>query len=139
MPAKKHPSQIRRRHAERISQLPSEGREGKPPKWPFEEFLPGEKDAWAYLWSLPQAVKWEWDHLERVVARYCRLLVRAEQPGAGVSLQNEVRQLEDRLALNSKAMFYQQIEVAAPDIGPDESPASSAEQAYLRAVGAVPE
>lgn len=86
--------------------LPRSGRPGDPPPWP----LPGKParaalEAWADLWRLPQAVAWEEQALERLVARYVRTLIRAEAPKATAAVMAEARQLEDRLGLSSMAML----------------------------------
>jgi hypothetical protein len=38
------------------------------------------------------------------VARYCRVMVRAERPGATAAIQAQATSLEDRLGLTPKAM-----------------------------------
>lgn len=86
--------------------LPRTGRAGDPPPWPFGA-RPAKTvaDVWAHLWSLPQAVAWEEMAAERVVARYCRVLLAAERPKATAAHLQEVRQLEDRLGLSPMAML----------------------------------
>lgn len=64
----------------------------------------GEKALWSELWSTPQAVAWEQLGWTRVVARYCRIVVEAEKPGAPSGVMTEARQLEDRLGLSPMAM-----------------------------------
>ena len=85
--------------------LPAEGRKGDPPPWP----LPGrptaaEREAWAQLWRTPQAVAWERLGWARTVARYCRVMVEAEQRDAPAKALAEARHFEDRLGLTPKAM-----------------------------------
>lgn len=85
--------------------LPAEGRQGDTPEWP----LPGrsskaERELWRQLWASPQAVAWERLGWARSVGRYVRAAIRAERPGAIAYLLSEVRQMEDRLGLNPKAM-----------------------------------
>lgn len=91
--------------------LPAEGREGDPPDWPIGKGTTAERALWAELWSSPQAIAWADLGWVRVVARYCRLLVKAERGGAAASLLSEVRQLEDRLGLTPMAMKRLQWEV----------------------------
>jgi hypothetical protein len=85
--------------------LPVEGRKGDPPAWPL---LSGptvaEEAAWGLLWRTPQAVAWEKLGWTRTVGRYCRLMVRCEDPEAGASLHAQATALEDRLGLTPKAM-----------------------------------
>lgn len=96
----------RRRNARLdFHQLPASGRKGEAPAWP----IPGrqtikERSLWAELWASPQAVAWESMGWARSVARYVRIAVAAEKSGASTRLLAEVRQLEDRLGLNPKAM-----------------------------------
>lgn len=85
--------------------LPAEGRKGDTPEWP----LPGkpsvrEREAWRDLWSTPQAVAWEKLGWTRSVARYCRVMVEAEERGAPAMTRAECRQMEDRLGLSPKSM-----------------------------------
>jgi len=85
--------------------LPKEGRQGPPPKWPLSvPMTEYEQQAWRDLWKKPQAVAWEQTNVVRAVARYCRIMVAAELPGAKVTLMAEARQLEDKLGLTPKSM-----------------------------------
>lgn len=104
-PPPKPAAQRRRRNAAPLeTTLPAGGRKGAAPKWPLGRRVAGEKELWRELWSTPQAVMWERSGWTRVVARYCRLTVESEKPGASVALLAEVRQLEDRLGLSPMAM-----------------------------------
>lgn len=85
--------------------LPAEGRSGPAPKWPLPgKMQAGELAAWRELWATPQAVAWERLGWVRTVARYCRVMVRAEAPDAPAVLSGEARQFEDRLGLTPLAM-----------------------------------
>lgn len=115
MPPKAQPA---RRNA-RVGplKLPATGRSGRPPKWP----LPGdtsldESTAWGELWATPQAVAWERLGWTRTVARYCRLMVAAEQSGASAALLAQVTSLEDRLGLTPKAMRLLLWEIASDEV-----------------------
>lgn len=80
--------------------LPAEGRKGPAPKWPLAvAATPDERSVWRNVWASPQAVGWERLRYVRVVARFCRLVVEAEKPGAGSRLLAEVRQMEHDLGL----------------------------------------
>lgn len=87
--------------------LPAGGRPGKPPAWPLPGKLSAaEREAWAQLWATPQAHAWEqlggtWT---RTVARYCRLMVRAEAGDSYAALHAQTTALEDRLGLTPKSM-----------------------------------
>lgn len=87
-----------------LQQLPP-AREGKTPPWPLEvAATPEEKKAWRELWKLPQAAMWEQQQTFRMVGRYCRAMVEAEQPEASAGLHAQVTAMEDRLGLTPKAM-----------------------------------
>lgn len=114
-PPPKPDGQRRRRNASvAMTQLPAAGREGPPLRWPYKGRPPA---LWAELCRLPQAVAWERMHMVRLAARYCRKLLEAEQPDAMVSLQAEVRQLEDRLGLSPMSMLRLRWEIAADEVG----------------------
>lgn len=98
--------------------LPASGRPGSAPEWPLSGKPP---TSWYELWRLPQAVAWERLSLERVVARYCRVLVAAERVTAPAALLAEVRQMEDRLGLSAMAMARLHWEVKAVEDKPADS------------------
>ena len=105
-PAPKPADQRRRRNAApQTVRLPASGRPGPPPAWPLATQGPGEAEAWAEAWSTPQSVEWERLGWVRMVARYVRVMVRAEQPDAPVMLMGECRQLEDRLGLTPMSLL----------------------------------
>lgn len=96
--------------------LPAEGRQGDPPPWP----LPGrqtkaEKAAWEQLWRTPQAVAWERLGWTRTVARYCRVMVRAELT-TEPPLLAQATALEDRLGLTPKAMRLLLWEISSDEV-----------------------
>lgn len=118
MPMPPKPNPQRRNARSGPVRLPAEGRQGDTPAWP----LPGrvsaaEREAWSELWSTPQAVAWERLGWTRTVARYCRVMVAAEKPGAGANVLGEARQLEDRLGLTPKAMRLMLWEIVEDEIG----------------------
>jgi hypothetical protein len=122
-PPTKHP---RRRNARPdCRNLPAEGRQGDPPRFPLPRPSAAVRALWADLWSCPQADAWEQLGWTRVVARYAKLLVRAEKASAPGVLLSEVRQLEDRLGLSPMAMKRLQWEIVAPE------PAAHADVANL--------
>lgn len=85
--------------------LPSGGRAGPAPRWPLSvPPTPAERKAWRDLWRSPQAVAWERQGCRRVVARYCLVMVEAEQPSASAQARAEARQLEERLGLTPVAL-----------------------------------
>lgn len=116
-PPPKHPSQRRRQNPTvAMTSLPAEGRKGPTPEWPLARPRKAELDIWVELWGTPQSVAWErLGHL-RTVARYVRLLVEAEKPGAPIMVSSEVRQLEDRLGLTPMSMLRLRWEIVADEV-----------------------
>ena len=96
--------------------LPAEGRKGPAPKWPLSKQVATEKQIWAELWALPQAVAWERLGWTRAVARYVRAMVLAESTFQS-TLLGEVRQLEDRLGLSPMSMLRLRWEVVEDEVG----------------------
>lgn len=104
--------------------LPAEGRKGDPPPWPASGRMSKPlATAWAELWATPQAVMWQRLGWTREVARYCRLLVRAEQPSSTAAVHAQATALADRLGLTPKAM-----RLLLWEIVPDELAEVRAEQ-----------
>jgi hypothetical protein len=122
-------------------QLPAEGRRGKCPTFPLAGDTAAEHAVWRELWRTPQAAAWERLGWTRVVARYVRALVVAEQPGADVRDMAEVRQMEDRLGLTPMAMLRLRWEIVADELAEarSQAPAVSASPRRVVAVdlGAV--
>jgi hypothetical protein len=115
--------------------LPAAGRAGQPPRWP----LPGREDpfelaAWAQLWATPQAVAWERLGWIRTVARYCRVMVAAEQPDATAALLAQATSLEDRLGLTPRAMRMLLWQIAPDEVA--EKRGTVGVRSRLRAVEA---
>lgn len=119
-PAPKSNGQRRRRNAPRANtvKLPADGRPGAPPKWPLRTSeLPG----WAEAWALPQAVMWEKQRVEMLVARYVYLQYQLSDPESQesqtASFWGELRQLEDRLGLSPMALMRLQWEIDGSSAG----------------------
>ena len=117
--------------------LPAEGRKGPTPEWPLlDEPSDAETHAWAALWSTPQAVAWERMGWTRTVARYCRIMVRAEEPEASASLVSRATELEDRLGLTPKAMRLLLWEIAADEVDDRrQQPRKAGARSRIKAVG----
>ena len=113
-PPKDPKAKRNRRVTAGFHQLPYEGREGDPPDWPLVSQFKDEEVVWAQVWSTPQAAEWERLGWVRTVARYVRVLVEAEMPGASPALRVEARQLEDRLGLSPMAMLKLRWETDEP-------------------------
>lgn len=122
MPGPPPNQHARRRNARpEWRRLPAGGRQGDPPEWPLSKPTRLEAALWRELWASPQAVAWESFGWARMVARYTRAVIWAERRGARAYLLSEVRQLEDRLGLNPKAMKELQWVIAA-DVDEEERP-----------------
>jgi hypothetical protein len=93
--------------------------------WPLDQ-QGAAKALWAQLWATPQAVAWKRLGWTRVVARYARLLLEAEQPEASVARLGEVRRLEDRLGLAPMAMLRLRWEIAADEVAEQRQQAARA-------------
>ena len=92
--------------------LPADGRKGRAPRWPLSGRV---QRGWAELWRRPQAVMWERNGDEYLVARYL-VLRNAIQDELDNSVVNatamaELRQIEDRLGLSPMAMKRLQWEI----------------------------
>lgn len=128
----------RRRNARPESTaLPASGYDGPIPEWPLAVPMDvAEEVAWQSLWRSPQATAWAQLAIARTVARYCRVLVASEEPGAKASYLTEVRQLEDRLGLTAMSMLRLRWVVSTDELAAarEAAPAAAAEKPRLRAV-----
>lgn len=106
--------------------LPAEGRQGEPPVWPLDDFSEAEVRAWAELWRTPHAVAWERLGWTRTVARYCRVMLQAEEHDAPAKALMEARQFEDKLGLTPKAMRMLLWEIVADEVTQQRQTVSSA-------------
>lgn len=85
--------------------LPADGRQGAPPRWPLLGQTVREDALWNDLWSRPQAVMWDRFGQVYEVAMFVRNLSRAEDPSASIELQKVVRQYLDSLGLSTQGML----------------------------------
>ena len=109
--------------------LPAEGRQGEAPPWPLPgDPSPAEGAAWAALWRTPQAVVWERHVWTRTLGRYCRVMVRAEQPDAQAALLAQVLALEDRLGIGPKALRMLLWEIVPDEVTPPRPRKASARE-----------
>lgn len=135
MAHKRPPELTRRPNRGLISVLPADGPDEKVPSWPLDKMRKGEQALWRSVWKLPQAYAWHQLRYTRVVARCCRMVLRAEDAGndgSGVTFQAEVRRLETELGLTPRSMFLLNWRIA--DSKPEVAPISDLE-AYRQAVG----
>lgn len=119
------------------TQLPAGGYAGPIPDWPLAVAMSVDEEvAWASLWRSPQAAAWAQMALVRTVARYTRVLVASEEPGAKAAYLTEVRQLEDRLGLTAMSMLRLRWVVATDELAEARSTAAAGPVAapHLRAV-----
>lgn len=86
--------------------LPAQGRKGTTPRWPLKGHTP---KGWVALWKKPQAIMWERNGDELLVARYLHLRNMVQQPESLKAIMptvlGELRQMEDRLGLSPMALL----------------------------------
>ena len=110
------------------TKLPAEGRLGEAPPWPFPgRVSAAERQAWADLWSTPQAVAWEKLGIGCVgeVARYCRLFVQCQKPGTSSAVHAQATAIADRLGLTPKAMRLLLWEIVPDEVAEKRQESSS--------------
>jgi hypothetical protein len=117
------------------TELPREGRKGKPPALPAgREWPTATKAAWTALWAKPQATQWDqsggtlhrwaWLHADLVLGK-----------GAAASLSAEMRQIEDRHGLSPKAMLQLRWRMASDEVAEARAEKTApARRARLKAV-----
>jgi hypothetical protein len=96
--------------------LPSEGRVGDVPAWPFEQSNARELSLWSSLWSKPVAIIWQRDQQFEYVAMYVRTFVEAEERGASAAYRTLVRQMAGELLLTIPAMLAARVKIAADEV-----------------------
>lgn len=85
--------------------LPTEGRQGTPPRWPLPNVNKAELKQWAREWTRPQAVMWERDHQEEEVAVYVRTLLRSDGYITDPSLLNALMRMQNNLGLSQPGLL----------------------------------
>jgi cation diffusion facilitator CzcD-associated flavoprotein CzcO len=114
--------------------LPAEGRAKEPPAWPlYGPSTLAERQIWAELWATPQAVAWERLGWTRIVARYARCVLAAEE--LNKDAMAEARQLEDRLGLTPKAMRLLLWTIASDEVAEKRQETSAGARGRIKAVG----
>jgi len=71
------------------------------PEWPLTEPSPRELELWAAEWRRPQATEWLKHDEAQGVALFVRLLTRAEDPNAPVTLMKYVREFRNELGISA--------------------------------------
>ena len=111
-----NPNAKRRNDRVGMTHLPAGGRTGKPPAWPLLSVATkAEKHAWAQVWATPQAVAWERLGWVRMVARYVKVMVKAE--GGDERAWAETRLLEKELGLTPAALRALMWVIDADEVG----------------------
>ena len=111
------------RHAPKFDwvNLPAEGRQGPPPAMPkLRRWRKATIEAWADLWSSPQAT--QWDQSGRTLHAWAVLhhdLIVDERAPAGIAA--EMRNIEDRHGLNPKAMLQLRWRIVADEVEAEPS------------------
>lgn len=138
-PAPKKDSERRRRNAPMANtvKLPAAGRKGTTPRWPLSGRTP---KGWVGLWKKPQAVMWERNGDELLVARYLKLRNMVQDPvdisDVKPTVLGELRQMEDRLGLSPMALLRLRWEIVeeGPEVVSSPRPRRS-RRGRLRVVG----
>ena len=123
----------RRRNAPTASRtaVPASGRKGRRPH-PSRKLDAAAMVYWRRYWKLPVAELWTEADIP-AITRLCYLQARSYEEG-GERLLNEIRQLEDRFALNLQARerlgIYEVDDV--PEASPTPAPSSSASSSTSR-------
>jgi len=103
-----------------LSALPSEGFQGKPPRWPLSKPSVRERAVWRALWKTPQACAWtlpseRWRTV--TVAMYTRTLVRCEDPEAPASLLAQLHRFADQIGMTTAGLSEMGWKVAVDEVG----------------------
>src|SRR5882762_4812 len=122
-PLSKDPSLRRRTNAPSMARavLPNEGYTGPIPQWPLEECSAMEMRKWSWVWRTPAAAELIKLDIGRIVARYVRISIAAENMIGKLSmaqsnLVSEARQLEGQLGLTPSAMLRLNWETAHDEL-----------------------
>lgn len=144
MPAPRKPEgqRVRRNLSAAKVQLPFDGYSGPIPKWPLSTPWDSELELWNRLWRTPQAAVWAPMGIEDVVARYVQVAIELHRSVDGkngkvsmatAQMYGELRQLEDRLGRNPRAMKSLDWEVEPAPEGSEVTPINR-DRRRLRAV-----
>ena len=74
------------------------------PAWPLTSATRRERAVWNRLWKKPQAIVWEEEGQQDVVAIYVRRFCEAEERMSATNLSTLVRQMADSLGLTTPGM-----------------------------------
>ena len=107
----------RQRDGKEWTKLPAAGRLALAPEWPDEVAEPNDEELlmWRRVWTLPQALVWEADHAEDMVAFYVRTYLEAMQPRAGAQARTFVGQMSEKLLLTPGSLSQQRYVIEGSD------------------------
>jgi len=107
----------RRRDGKEWTKLPAAGRLEPAPEWPDEVNAPSEKELlmWRRIWMSPQALVWEADHAQDMVAFYVRTYLEAMKPGAGAQARTFVKQMSEALLLTPATLAQQRYVISGTE------------------------
>src|ERR1700746_2687054 len=116
-PSPKPPGQRRRRNAgqSQWKELPAQGRSGRVPVLPGEEWLDSTRAWWATIWRSPMATVWQ-EADEDSLVRLARLRDDFRRGELPVSALGAIQQLEDRFGLSPKSRRALQWEIERADV-----------------------
>jgi len=112
------PNALRRqRDGKEWTKLPRAGRLDPAPEWPDEVSEPSDDELlmWRRVWMLPQALVWEADRTNDMVAFYVRTYLEAMQPRAGAQARTFVKQMSEALLLTPGALAQQRYVIEGSD------------------------
>lgn len=129
------PQALRReRDADEWRKLPAAGRTGRVPAWTLTTATKRERTVWNRLWKKPQAIIWEEEGQQDVVALYVRRFVEAEQRGSPTNLSTLVRQMADSLGLTTPGLRANRWTIVS-EVEPEKAtPRRSSSKARLQVV-----
>lgn len=156
-PAADPSSERSERRGVRLTALPAEGREGKPPTWPlpkrsaytvgrdengkpFREYDEGETqevaarelELWAWAWSLPQACAWSLPSEAwrlHTIAMWVRTYVICESNDATAADKSSLHRFADQIGLTPAGLKENGWAIAQDELGAKAADKAEAEKA----------
>lgn len=118
--------------------LPAQGRQGRPPDPRLEDPCRCKicREAWAALWSTPQATAWGKTELY-VASRWLHLLGEFIHGRGSLGTSSEMRSLEKQLVLTAQSMRLQgwRVEEESGEIEEPEDTEAKTRYGHLRVAG----
>lgn len=101
----------------RFNALPSEGREGPPPKFPLPGVSKRERELWVWAWSTPQACAWELEPWRwHSVAMWVRTAVVCEGDEATAADKNSLHRFADQIGFTPAGLRENGWAIAAEEV-----------------------